>query len=114
VICLLLFLSVLGNPNEEKYHQYMLKYSPYDNVEKKAYPAILATAGLNDPRVPYWEPAKWVAKLRALKTDDNLLLFKTDLSSGHFSASDRYKYIKQTSFEYAFILEQIGAMKLLP
>ena len=102
-----------GNPNEEKYYDYMLKYSPYDNVKAQAYPALLVTAGLNDPRVAYWEPAKWVAKLRATKTDDNLLILKTDMSSGHFSASDRYKFIKETAFEYSFILEQIGAQKLI-
>lgn len=105
--------TIVGNPNEEKYFEYMLQYSPYDNVAAKAYPSMLITAGLNDPRVPYWEPAKWCAKLRALKTDSNPLLLKTDMSSGHFSASDRYKYIKETAFEYAFILEQIGATKKL-
>ena len=91
----------------------MIKYSPYDNVQPQAYPALLVTAGLHDPRVAYWEPAKWVAKLRATKTDENLLLLKTDMSSGHFSASDRYKFIKETAFEYAFILEQIGAKEPL-
>ena len=85
----------------------MEQYSPYDNVKAQNYPAILVTAGLNDPRVAYWEPAKFVAKLRAMKTDDNLLLLKTDMSSGHFSASDRYKFLKETAFEYAFILDQI-------
>jgi oligopeptidase B len=98
-----------GNPNEEKYHDYMRSYSPYDNVARQEYPAMLVTAGLNDPRVPYWEPAKWVAKLRAMKTDGNPLYLKTDLTTGHFSASDRYKYIKETAFEYAFMLDQIGA-----
>merc|ERR1711988_645686 len=77
-----------GNPNEEKYHHYMDSYSPIDNVCAQEYPALLITAGLNDPRVAYWEPAKWVAKMRTLKTDSNPLLPKTDLSSGHFSASD--------------------------
>lgn len=102
-----------GNPNEEKFHDYMLKYSPYDNVHTQAYPSMLITAGLNDPRVAYWEPAKWCAKLRATKTDANPLLLKTDMSSGHFSASDRYKYVKETAFEYAFILDQIGAKNLV-
>ena len=101
----------LGNPNEEKYYNYMLKYSPYDNVRAQNYPAMLITAGLNDPRVAYWEPAKWCAKLRTMKTDSNPLFLKTDMSSGHFSASDRYKFIKETAFEYAFILEQINAQK---
>jgi oligopeptidase B len=98
----------VGNPNEEQYFDYMLSYSPYDQVTAKPYPALLVTAGLHDPRVAYWEPAKWVAKLRALKTDNNPLLLKTDLSSGHFSASDRYKHLRETAFEYAFILDQLG------
>ena len=98
-----------GNPNEEKYYDYMMSYSPYDNVEKKKYPAMLVTAGLNDPRVAYWEPAKWVAKIRDLKenSDETPLYLKTDMSAGHFSASDRYKYIKETAFEYSFIIDQI-------
>jgi len=97
-----------GNPNEEKYYQYMLEYSPYDNVTAQKYPAMLVLAGLYDPRVAYWEPAKWVARLRTRKTDDNLLLLKTDMVSGHFSASDRYKYYREKSFELAFILDQVG------
>ena len=102
-----------GNPNEEKYHEYMLSYSPYDNVVKRKYPALLVTAGLNDPRVAYWEPAKWVAKIRFLKENPNEtpLLLKTDMSAGHFSASDRYKYIKETAFEYSFIIDQIAVKK---
>jgi oligopeptidase B len=70
---------------------------------------MLVTGGLNDPRVAYWEPAKFVARLRATKTNGSPVVFKTDMSSGHFSASDRYKFIKETAFEYAFILDQIGA-----
>ena len=100
-----------GNPNNAKYFQYMLEYSPYDNVAAQDYPAILITAGLHDPRVAYWEPAKWVAKLRTLKTDSNPLLLKTDLSSGHFSASDRYKWYRETAFEWAFLVEQIVGVK---
>ena len=80
-------------------------------VPPQSYPSLLVTAGLNDPRVAYWEPAKWVAKLRATKTDPRPVLLKTDLSSGHFSASDRYKFLKETAFEYAFILDHIGATK---
>merc|ERR1712205_301229 len=81
-----------GNPNEKKYHDYMLAYSPVDNVKRNKYPSLLITAGLNDPRVPYWEPAKWVARLRDAQTDKAApMLLKTDMSSGHFSASDRYK-----------------------
>ena len=79
-----------GNPNEKAYYDYMKQYCPYTNVCSQDYPSLLVTAGLHDPRVAYWEPAKWVAKLRELKTDSNPFLFKTDLSSGHFSASDRY------------------------
>jgi oligopeptidase B len=86
----------------------MKSYSPYDNVKAQRYPSMLVTAGLHDPRVAYWEPLKWVAKLREMKTDDNPLLLKTDLSSGHFSASDRYKYIKESAFEYAFIVHQLA------
>lgn len=89
----------------------MLSYSPYDNVVKQEYPAMLVTAGLNDPRVAYWEPMKFVAKLREMKTDKNELLFKTDLTSGHFSASDRYKYLKEAAFEYSWILSQISKSK---
>jgi len=100
-----------GNPNSMKYFGYMLEYSPYDNVAAQDYPAILITAGLHDPRVAYWEPAKWVAKLRTLKTDSNPLLLKTDLSSGHFSASDRYKWYRETAFEWAFLVEQIVGIK---
>ena len=98
-----------GNPNEEKYHSYMDSYSPYDNVAAKVYPSMLVTAGLNDPRVAYWEPAKWVSKLRYYSENANkdFVLLKTDMSAGHFSASDRYKYIEETAFEYSFILDKI-------
>jgi oligopeptidase B len=97
-----------GNPNDPQYYAYMKSYSPYDNVKKGDYPAILATAGLNDPRVQYWEPAKWVAKLRTLKTDENLLLLKTDMGAGHSGPSGRYEHLKETAFEYAFILKVVG------
>ena len=93
-----------GNPNEKVYYDYMKSYAPYENVAAQAYPAILITAGLNDPRVSYWEPAKWAAKLRVLKTDDHLLLLKTNLGSGHFGASGRYEHLKETALHYAFIL----------
>jgi oligopeptidase B len=85
----------------------MSSYSPYENVRGQEYPALLVTAGLNDPRVAYWEASKWVAKLREYKTDKNPLLLKTDMSSGHFSASDRYKLLKEVAFENAFIVRQI-------
>jgi oligopeptidase B len=100
-----------GNPNLEKYYAYMKSYSPYDNVAAKDYPHLLITAGLNDPRVAYWEPAKWTAKLRALKTDDNVLLLKTDMGKGHFSATGRYDYLKEIAFEYAFIFDKLGIKK---
>ena len=93
-----------GDPNQEAAYRYMKTYSPYDNVEQKAYPDFLITAGLNDPRVQYWEPAKWAAKLRATKTDANILLLKTNMGSGHFGASGRYERIKETAFDYAFLL----------
>lgn len=100
-----------GNPNQIAYYRYIKSYSPYDNVAPKAYPAMLITAGLNDPRVAYWEPAKWTAKLRATKTDSNLLLLKTDMGKGHFSASGRYDYLKELAFEYAFIFKQLNIME---
>jgi len=96
-----------GNPEQKEYYDYMKEYSPYDNVEKKDYPHILITAGLNDPRVQYWEPAKWTAKLRALKTDKNRLLLKTDMGSGHAGKSGRYEYLKEIALQYAFILDII-------
>jgi oligopeptidase B len=90
-----------GNPEQEEFYRYIRSYSPYDNVGPREYPAILVTAGLNDPRVSYWEPAKWVAKLRAQKTDSNVLLLKTDMGSGHFGPSGRYEGIKEVAFDYA-------------
>uniref|UniRef100_A0A7S1IYM7 Prolyl endopeptidase n=2 Tax=Eutreptiella gymnastica TaxID=73025 RepID=A0A7S1IYM7_9EUGL len=97
-----------GNPNEAKYYDYMNSYSPIDNVVAQAYPALLVTAGLHDPRVAFWEPAKWVATLRARKTDTNTILLKTDMTSGHFSASDRYKYLREKAIEFSFVLDQLG------
>ncbi|MFN3865022.1 MAG: S9 family peptidase [Erythrobacter sp.] len=98
-----------GNPILDKAaFAYMLSYSPYDQVVAKAYPPMLVTAGLNDPRVTYWEPAKWVAKLRELKTDDNLLLLKTNMGAGHGGQSGRWNSLKETAEEYAFILWQMG------
>lgn len=100
-----------GNPNEEQYYDYMMKYSPYDNVEAKAYPDILITAGLNDTRVQYWEPAKWAARLRSMKTDRNLLLLKTTMGAGHAGVSGRYQRIQEIAFEYAFMLDILGIKK---
>ena len=97
-----------GNPNEEEYYRYMLSYSPYDNVTAQKYPNILATGGLNDSQVGFHEPAKWVAKLRALKQDDNVILLHTNMESGHGGATGRYDRIKETAFEWAFILNRVG------
>ncbi len=100
-----------GNPNEKMFYDYIKSYSPYDNIEAKAYPHILVTAGLNDPRVHYWEPAKWTAKLRTLKTGDNWLLLKTEMGAGHGGPSGRYDYLKEIAFEYAFIFDLLGIDK---
>lgn len=98
-----------GNPiTDEKAYHYMATYSPYDNVEAKDYPPLLATGGLADPRVTYWEPAKWVAKLRALKTDNNILLLKINMDAGHGGASGRFEHLKEIAFSYAFALKMIG------
>jgi len=97
-----------GNPNEERAYRYIKSYSPYDNVRAQAYPTMLVTAGLNDPRVSYWEPAKFVARLRATKSDDNELLLKTQMSAGHFGASGRYEALKELAFEFAFVLTRLG------
>jgi oligopeptidase B len=97
-----------GNPNDKQAFDYMLSYSPYDNVTPQAYPNMLVVAGLNDPRVTYWEPAKWVAKLRDVKTDDNLLLLKTHMDSGHAGASGRFDYLKEMAFDVAFALKAFG------
>lgn len=94
-----------GNPVEDRaVYEYIKSYSPYDNVRRQRYPAMLVTTGLNDPRVSYWEPAKFVAKLRAMKTDDQVLLLKTNMGAGHFGASGRYERIKETAFDYAFLI----------
>ncbi len=97
-----------GNPRNEKYYYYMKSYSPYDNVEAKDYPALLVTTGLHDSQVQYWEPAKWVAKLRDMKTDDNPLIFHINMDYGHGGASGRFEWIKETALEYAFIFDQLG------
>lgn len=97
-----------GNPNNEEYYHYMTSYSPYDNVEAKDYPNMLVTTGLHDSQVQYWEPAKWVAKLRELKTDSNKLLLQTDMESGHGGASGRFESLKEVALEYAFLLDLEG------
>jgi len=98
-----------GNPNEEKYHQYMMEYSPMNNVQAgKTYPACWLTGGLHDPRVAYWEPAKFTATLRHANPDnEHPICMKLDLSAGHFSASDRYKYYRELAYDYSFLLDQL-------
>lgn len=98
----------VGNPNIVSDYEYILSYSPYDNVRHGEYPRMLITTGWSDPRVPYWEPVKWAAKLRAMKTDNNLLVLKTDMGKGHGGASGRYDYLREAAFEYAFILDAFG------
>ncbi|MFH0883063.1 MAG: S9 family peptidase [bacterium] len=100
-----------GNPHVEAEYSYMRQYSPYDNVSAQAYPDLLIEAGLNDPRVQYWEPAKWTAKLRAMKTDDNRLLLWTNMSAGHQGTSGRYGRLHEAAFEYAFLLTAVGIDK---
>jgi len=97
-----------GNPKEETYYQYMKSYSPYDNVTAQEYPNMLVTTGLHDSQVQYWEPAKWVAKLRDLKTDNNLLLLHTNMEAGHGGASGRFESLKEVAMEYAFIFHLEG------
>ncbi|MEH0158060.1 S9 family peptidase [Limibacter armeniacum] len=93
-----------GNPNDPKYYEYIKSYSPYDQLETKDYPHTLVTSGLHDSQVQYWEPTKWVAKLREMKTDNNMLLLKTNMTAGHGGASGRYEMYREVAFEYAFIL----------
>lgn len=97
-----------GNPNDKEYYHYMKSYSPYDNIEDKDYPAMLVTTGYHDSQVQYWEPAKWVAKLRELKTDKNPLLLRTNMGAGHGGASGRFQRYKETAQEYAFFLDLAG------
>jgi oligopeptidase B len=98
-----------GNPNEKAAYDYMKTYSPYDNLEKRPYPAILVTTSFNDSQVMYWEPAKYVARLRTLKTDSNPLLLKIKMDpAGHGGASGRYDRLHDTAFEYAWMLSQAG------
>lgn len=97
-----------GNPKNKEFYDYMLSYSPYDNVEAKNYPNMLVTTGLHDSQVQYWEPAKWVAKLRDVKTDRNILLLKTNMDAGHGGASGRFKSIEETALNYAFIMKLLN------
>jgi oligopeptidase B len=99
-----------GNPNERAAYEYIRSYSPYDNIRPMNYPHILVTAGLNDPRVAYWEPAKWTAKLRAKKIDGNQLLLRTNMGAGHGGPSGRYDYLREIAFKYAFVLDVLGSV----
>lgn len=100
-----------GNPNDKTYYDYMMSYSPYDNVEAKAYPAMLVTTGLHDSQVQYWEPAKWVAKLREMKTDKNPLLLYTNMDAGHGGASGRFQRLHEVARGYAFFIDLAGKNK---
>ena len=97
-----------GNPNIPDQYDYMLSYSPYDNVEKKNYPNLLVMTGLHDSQVQYWEPAKWVAKLRDMKTDNNLLFLHTNMDAGHGGASGRFKSLKDIALQYSFAMDILG------
>ena len=97
-----------GNPNEKQYFNYMLDYSPYDNLRAASYPAMLVKTSLHDSQVMYWEPAKYVAKLRTLKADDHALLLVTNMQAGHGGASGRYDYLKEIALDYAFLLRELG------
>lgn len=100
-----------GNPKEKEFYDYMLSYSPYDNIERKDYPNLLVISGLHDSQVQYWEPTKWVAKLRQLKTDNNLLLLSTNMEAGHGGASGRFKALKELALEYVFLCHLEGIKK---
>ena len=97
-----------GDPRKKDSYDYMLSYSPYDQVEEKDYPNLLVTTGLFDSQVQYWEPTKWVAKLRDMKTDDNILMMHTNMEAGHGGASGRFKRYKETALQYAFFLDLEG------
>lgn len=100
-----------GNPNNKEAYFYMKSYSPYENVEKKNYPNLLVTTGLHDSQVQYFEPAKWVARLRDMKTDKNVLMLKTDMDYGHGGASGRFDYLKDVALVYAFMFKLEGINK---
>lgn len=98
-----------GNPDDREYFDYLMSYSPYDNLRSEDYPHILITTGLNDPRVAFWEPAKFTARLRELKTNDKTVLLKTNFDAGHAGASGRYDFLKEIAFEFAFLIDKVGA-----
>ena len=97
-----------GDPREKEYYDYMLSYSPYDNVIAMDYPNLLVTTGFWDSQVQYWEPAKWVAKLRDMKTNDKLLAFHINMEGGHGGVSGRFRRYRETALEYAFMLDLVG------
>ncbi|MBM3285248.1 MAG: S9 family peptidase, partial [Candidatus Aminicenantes bacterium] len=97
-----------GDPNKPEYYEYMMAYSPYDNIRPKVYPAMLVTTGLHDSQVQYFEPAKWVARLRVTKTDSNPLLLKTNMEAGHGGASGRFRRLRETALQYTFLLDLAG------
>jgi oligopeptidase B len=103
-----------GNPDDVEFFKYMMSYSPYDNIRATEYPHMLITTGLNDPRVAYWEPAKFAAKLRELKTDNNMLLLQTNYSAGHAGASGRYDFLKEVAIDYAFLIDRLCGQVLNP
>src|SRR5262249_43650947 len=100
-----------GNPNEKEAYDYMKSYSPYDNLQKRAYPAMLVTTSLNDSQVMYWEPAKYVARMRTVKTDNNPLLLKINMGAGHGGASGRYDRLREAAFQFAWLMTQVGVTK---
>jgi oligopeptidase B len=100
-----------GNPNEKEAFDYMIKYSPYDNVKAQNYPNMLIETSLNDSQVPFWEGAKFAAKLRSVKTDNNTILLKTNMGAGHGGSSGRYDRLKEVAFDYAYALSQVGITK---
>jgi len=100
-----------GNPSDRKFYDYLLSYSPYDNVGEQRYPSMLVTCGLWDSQVQYYEPAKWVAKLRQVKTDHNPLLLHIEMEAGHGGKSGRFERYRETAMEYAFLLKELGIVE---
>jgi oligopeptidase B len=97
-----------GDPRDPEFYDYLRSYSPYDNVADQSYPNLYVTAGIEDDQVPYWQPAKWTAKLRAMKRDDNVLLLRTNMGAGHRGASGFYDAQKEIAQTYAFVLLSLG------